>query len=293
MAISIICAIAFVILGPLVGGLADGIDRKVTAHMQSRVGPSILQPFYDVKKLFSKERATVNTAINWYVGMALLFMIISGVIFFAGGNLLMVFFTMALSELFIVVAAYSARSPYSDAGAMREILLIAAYEPLIILMPIGVYMVTGTFDSSVAISLDTPLVVGLPFIFVAFALVYVMKMRKSPFDVSVSHHAHQELVKGITTEMSGKTFGLYEIMHWYESTILIFMIGMFFASANPVSIIAAIIAMAVVYTLGLLIDNSSARMNWQTILGATWLIILVLFILNIGYIYTAYAWLLV
>lgn len=291
--LSIVCAVAFVILGPLFGGLADGLDRKITAHMQSRVGPSILQPFYDVSKLFSKERAAVNNTINWYVGMALLFMIVSGVLFFSGNNLLMVFFTMALSELFIVIAAYSARSPYSDAGAMREIMLIAAYEPLIILLPIGVYMVTGSFDASVSVTLDTPLIVGLPFIFVAFVLVYIMKMRKSPFDVSVSHHAHQELVKGLTTEMSGRTFALYEIMHWYESTILMFMIGMFFASASPLSIVAAIIAMAVVYFIGLFVDNASARMNWQTILGATWLIILILFVLNIGYIYTAYVWLLV
>lgn len=290
LTISIICAAAFVILGPIVGALADGLDRKITARMQSRVGPPILQPIYDVKKLFAKERAAVNSVLDFYVGVALIFMIVSGVIFFMGGNLLLVFFTMALAELFIVIAAFSARSPYADAGGMREILMITAYEPLVILLPIGVYLATKSFNSSVVIDAQVPIIAALPFIFVAFVLVYMMKMRKSPWDVSTSHHAHQELVKGITQEMSGKTFAMFEIMHWYESVILIFMMGMFFVYAPWWSWIVAIVVMGIVFTLAILVDNTFARMNWQTVLGSTWLIILILFAINLCYVAYAYQW---
>ena len=291
LVISIICAVAFVVLGPLVGALADGLDRKITARMQSRVGPPILQPIYDVKKLLAKESASVNNVLGFYVGMALLFMIVSGVIFFMGGNLLLVFFTMALSELFIVVAAFSARSPYADAGGMREILMITAYEPLVILLPIGVYLATGSFDSDVVIGSGSPLIASLPFVFVAFAMVYMMKMRKSPWDVSTSHHAHQELVKGITQEMSGKTFAMFEIMHWYESVIMVFMLGMFFVYAPWWSWIVAIVVMSIVFSIAMLVDNTFARMNWQTVLGSTWLIVLILFIINLCYLVFAYQWL--
>ena len=55
---SIIGIVAFLVLGPLVGGLLAGLDRKLSAKMQRRVGPPVLQPFYDVGKLFQKEKQT-------------------------------------------------------------------------------------------------------------------------------------------------------------------------------------------------------------------------------------------
>ena len=53
--IRLISIAAYLILAPLAGGLIAGLDRKITARMQGRKGPSILQPFYDLAKLFSKE----------------------------------------------------------------------------------------------------------------------------------------------------------------------------------------------------------------------------------------------
>ena len=44
----IIRIIAYIVLAPVVGGLLAGFDRKITARMQGRKGPSVLQPFYDV-----------------------------------------------------------------------------------------------------------------------------------------------------------------------------------------------------------------------------------------------------
>ena len=43
-----------------------------------------------------------------------------------------------------------------------------------------------------------------------------IKFRKSPFDLSTSHHAHQEMVKGLTTEMSGTTLAIMNIAEYYE-----------------------------------------------------------------------------
>ena len=58
----VIGIVAFLFLAPLVGGLLSGLDRKISARMQGRIGPSILQPFYDVIKLLSKQFIVVNTA---------------------------------------------------------------------------------------------------------------------------------------------------------------------------------------------------------------------------------------
>ena len=51
---SFISVILYLVLAPFVGGLLEGADRIITARMQGRVGPPLLQPFYDLGKLFSK-----------------------------------------------------------------------------------------------------------------------------------------------------------------------------------------------------------------------------------------------
>ena len=67
----------------------------------------------------------------------------------------------------------------------------------------------------------------------------LFKMRKSPFDLSASHHAHQEIVRGITTEFSGTTLALIEIAHWYETTVVLGMVALFFAAVPWLAAAAA------------------------------------------------------
>ena len=50
--ISIISVICYLLLAPFAGCLLDGVDRILTARMQGRKGPRLLQPFYDIGKLF-------------------------------------------------------------------------------------------------------------------------------------------------------------------------------------------------------------------------------------------------
>ncbi|NTV29510.1 MAG: NADH-quinone oxidoreductase subunit H, partial [Candidatus Omnitrophica bacterium] len=58
--------LAFIVLAPLLGGLLSGLDRKITARLQGRIGPPILQPFYDVAKLCQKQTLIVRPSQNIY-----------------------------------------------------------------------------------------------------------------------------------------------------------------------------------------------------------------------------------
>ena len=60
MGMNILYALLYLFLAPVGGGLLAGLDRKLAARMQRRVGPPVVQPFYDVLKLFEKERIAVN-----------------------------------------------------------------------------------------------------------------------------------------------------------------------------------------------------------------------------------------
>ncbi len=73
----ILIALLVLIGAPIVGCLAAGIDRKITARLQSRVGPPLLQPYYDVRKLFNKDNMIVNQSQNFFVIVYLVFIVLS------------------------------------------------------------------------------------------------------------------------------------------------------------------------------------------------------------------------
>jgi formate hydrogenlyase subunit 4 len=274
----IIALVAFGLCAPVLGCLIAGADRIVTARLQGRVGPPLLQPYYDVRKLLAKEDVVVNNFQGFAVAMSLMFAILAGAFFFAGGNFLLVVFILTLSTLLFIVAAYSTRSPFAEIGAEREIVQVMSYEPLVILMTVTFYMATsallgmGTFDVKAVLSLDRPLIVALPLVFVALLFVLTIKLRKSPFDLSYSHHAHQELVKGISTEMSGRTLALVEIMHWYESVLFLGWVGLFLVWGSWLGWVLALLGIVFVYLLEILIDNNFARVKWQFMLASSWIV---------------------
>ena len=279
--INIVWAVVFVLVAPVIGGLIAGIDRKITAHMQGRVGPSVFQSFYDVGKLFEKEQAVVNETQIFYAVCYIIFMIVTGALFFAGGDLLLVIFALTLAQIFLVLGAFAANSPYSYIGAERELLQIMAYEPMVILTAVGMFVATRSFNVSEIAATKTPVVLLIPGIFLGFIYVLTIKLRKSPFDISTSHHAHQEIVKGVTTEFSGPTLGLIEITHWYETVFLLGFIYLFFGF-NP---LMGVVAVLVIYLLEIFIDNTNARVKWQLAVKSSWLIAAVVGVANLAALY--------
>jgi formate hydrogenlyase subunit 4 len=258
--------ILYLVGAPVLGCLLAGLDRRVSARMQSRNGPPILQPFYDVLKLWHKENIVVRRSQNFYVFFFLLLVIFTGALFFAGSDLLLVIFALTLAAIFFVLGAYKASSPYSFLGAERELIQMMAYEPMVLLTAIGMYMVTQTFYVHEIAGHPTLLVLALPGIFVGFLYTLEIKFRKSPFDLSSSHHAHQELVRGITTEYSGRALALIEIAHWYETVFLLGWVYLFFG-ASPV--LGVFVSLAV-FLLVIWVDNVFARLKWQAALKSAW-----------------------
>ena len=118
-------------------------------------------------------------------------------------------------------------------GAARETLQVMSYEPMVLLMAVAFFQVTGSFDVAAAFGLPHPAVCTIGLVFLGVLFILTIKLRKSPFDLALSHHAHQEIVRGVTTEMSGSTLGLVEIMHWCENVLFMGWIGLFFVWGGP------------------------------------------------------------
>ena len=280
--VTLLGTLVFAIVAPILGCFLAGLDRIISARMQGRVGPPLLQPYYDVRKLLEKENVSVNSAEWTYIVCALVFACVAGGIFFTGGNFLMCVFVITLSSLFFIVAAYSTRSPYAEIGAHRETLQVMAYEPMVLLMAVAFFMVAGSFEISSVLDLELPVVCTAWLAFLGLLFIVTIKLRKSPFDLSMSHHAHQEIVRGITTEMSGPTLALVEIMHWCENILFMGWVGVFFVWGNPLSLILAVVVVLAVYFLEIWIDNNFARVKWQFMLKSAWIVALIAGGLNIA-----------
>jgi len=277
----VLVVVAAIVLSPFVGGLLFGIDRKLTARLQGRYGPPIVQPFYDFLKLWGKSRIVANQSQMMYVYGYLLFTITALCLLALRQDLLIVIFVLAFGGVSLVMGAFAVKSPYANFGAQREILQMVAYEPILMLAAVAIWKQTGTFMVSDIFKLNQPLLLSLPLVFVALLIILTIKMRKSPFDIAASAHAHQEIVRGVYTEYSGPYLALIELTHWYELVLVLGIIGLFWAT----SIWAAAAIALVAFLLEIVVDNIAARMTWSWMIKFVWGTGISLSVVNIAALY--------
>lgn len=262
-----------ILAAPVVGGLIYGVERVLRARMQNRLGPPVFQPFYDMCKLFDKKPFIIN---NYHVVFAMIhFITLWAVVAFIiiGDNLLYIIFLHLLASLFLVIAGYSVNSVYSHIGSNRELLSIVAYEPVLILVAVGFYMVNGSFDISLIRENGSSLF-SMILLFISFLTIIPIKLKKSPFDVT---EAHQEIVGGVEIEYSGVFFEILYTAKWLEY-VFIYLILLLFAGD---SILTAVILFFTVFIGINLVDNSTARVKTEDMVKLVLSIAITLSIVNL------------
>jgi len=277
--------IALLILAPIAVGLSTGIDRRITARMQNRVGPPLLQPFYDLFKLFSKQRLALNSHQVLFAAASMVLQAAALALFIAGGDLLIIFFVSGFGSVAAVLGAFSACSPYSYFGTQRELLQIIAYEPVLFLTILAIGFTSGSFLID---AIDHSLLLVLPLAFIAMVTVLLIRLQKSPFDIA---SAHQEVISGPQVEFAGPYLGLLKLSHWFELAIVYGIITLFFFHENLFISAAGKLALAFASLfVVILIDNTTARLTRKSLikfnpLFGTLLIalnLLIIFILDQG-----------
>lgn len=274
----------YLLLAPILGGLLAGCDRIISAHMQRRKGPPLLQPFYDFLKLWEKQPIAVNKAEGFYIFGFLLFVLLTGTIFFAQGDILLDVFTLTMASVCLIIAAYAVDSPYSQIGAERELVQTMAYEPMLLMVALGFYLASGSFSVGDILTGAHMNILRMPGIFFGLCFILLIKFRKSPFDISMSHEAHQELIGGLKTEISGRTLAVVELAHWYENVFLFGLVLLFFASDTWWTWLLGLAICEIVFFAEILIDNCCARIKWERMFASTWLVGLMAGFLNIAFL---------
>lgn len=246
--------LSLILLSPFVGGLIYGLERKLKARLQNRTGPSIFQPFFDFLKLANKRSIVVNSYharlgvlhfIGVYIALAMLLM---------GGDLFVILFVHLMATLFLVIAAFSAQSPFSHIGANRELVLMAVYEPIFALCVVAFYVVSGSFEVS-KIVIAEPAFFHYPLLFFALIAAIAVKLKKSPFDAA---EAHQEIVGGVEIEYSGLYFEAIYTTKWLDY-IYTYAVCFLFGGNNIVLGVGLAFFAFVILNI---LDNSTARLTY-------------------------------
>lgn len=137
--------------------LDEGITSRLKEILQSKRGPSILQPYRDMWKLLRKDeivsehtswifRATPYVAFTTPIFVALLIPVLTRYpLFFAFmGDMLGAGFVLALGGFFAALAAVDTANPYGPMGASRTRMVGFLAEPVFIVVFLTVSFVAGS-----------------------------------------------------------------------------------------------------------------------------------------------------
>ncbi len=227
-----------VVLSIVVGLIYKGIDRKLAARMQSRIGPPLRQPFWDVSKLFQKETITPDDAVDWvFHSMPLVALVASLVLILylplgplspilkGYGDLILVVYLFAIPGLAMATGGFASGSPVAAIGAQREMVMMISYEfPLAIVVLTLAYLQQKSFMAAGAGTyhvfaletyvtnpvwslVTTPLgIIGVALLLIALLVVVPSELSKIPFDAP---EAETEIAGGILAEYSGRDLALF------------------------------------------------------------------------------------
>lgn len=261
-------ALAETVIIILLGGLSLGAARKLSARMQRRIGPSVFQAFYDVSKLFSKELFYSKRLPVVYAVSSMAFQVAAVFILIYGGDTMMAFFVSGAGAVYLAAGAFASPSVYSWIGGRRELLAIAAYEPVLFVLALS----ASTHAHNV--------ILVFPAVFLAMIPVLSVLLERSPYDVP---GAHQEIVTGPYAEYAGPMLGILNIAKWAQLGFVYVLISMLvWSSSTALSLTLKVILVAAAIFITILIDNATARVSRKTMLITLPVITLGLMALNIA-----------
>lgn len=268
-----ISAVAGTIIAVLAGGFSLGLARKLSAKMQRRIGPSVFQAFYDVIKLFSKSAFYSKKFPVVFAVSSMLFQTAAVFIVVYGGDTMMAFFVSGAGSVYLAAGAFSSSSVYSWIGGRRELLAIAAYEPVLFVLALAVS--TGAHN----------VILFFPAAFFAAIPILSVIMERSPYDVP---GAHQETVGGPYADYSGPLLGILNISKWAQLGFVYLLLSMLVWSSNfAVNAALKIILVSAAIFLTVLIDNAAARVSRRTMIVTLPSISLGLMSANLAVLYIA------
>jgi formate hydrogenlyase subunit 4 len=215
-----------------------GIVRKMKARLQRRIGPSIFQPYRDLRRLFGKDAVVADTtswlfraapylifAATW-VAAALVPTFQAGLVFSWAGDLIAIVALLGAARFIQAVAALDAGTSFGGIGVSREIMIASLAEPAMIMVVFTVALVAGSTQLSTiaAFMVDhRSLRVSLAMALVALVIVPLAENARIPVDNPSTHLEVTMVHEAMVLEYSGRHLAMIE---WAASLKLLLTISM-------------------------------------------------------------------
>lgn len=262
------------------GGLLSWFDRKITAWVQFRKGPPLLQPFYDFIKLLIKEiiiprnaaritfllapvLAAAGAAISGLMILLPAFGISSGF----RADIIVIFYMLAVPSFAYIIGAFASGNPLAAVGASREMKLVIGYE-LTFLLIIATVIYKSGMNINIAGIMAVQQANG-PFIssisgvllFIALMMCVQAKLGLVPFDAA---EAETEIASGFMIEYSGAALAMIKASKYILLLVLpVLTVTLLLGGFNMQGwgILWALLKILLVVLLVTLVRNTNPRLT--------------------------------
>jgi len=221
-AIALLQAILYGALAPLLTGWI----RKVKALLQNRRGPSVLQPYRELFKLFGKEARMAYTAsplfraapyvvfLATWIAASAVPLIATNFPIAAIADVIVIAGLLALARFFLALAAMDVGTAFGGMGASREMLVSALAEPAMLLAVFTLAMTAHSTNLSSVVEFQIAGVGVLRpsylFALAGLALVAIAETGRIPIDNPATHLELTMTHEAMVLEYSGRHLALME-----------------------------------------------------------------------------------
>jgi len=226
----------------LMAPLCEGVLRKITAILQSRRGPPLCQPYFDLLKLLGKEdiesgesprlqRFVARLSLGAILTVACLVPMGFTAPMNGAGDVILLIYLLTLCGISTLLGGLAAGSTYSLLGIGREMMTMIALEPLFAIALLVGAVHVGSFRLADVLNGSVYTVQGVPWsgliLLVVMVLSFQAFVQRMPFDIA---EAETEIMEGPLVEYSGPKLALFK---YAQMVRLVVHSGLFVALFVP------------------------------------------------------------
>ncbi len=263
--------VIFLALAPLF----EGIVRKITAKVQSRMGPPVVQPYYDIIKLLGKENLVAG---NWAFTLAPMMSfaaVLSVICFIPFGykanfltqyaDVITIIYLLVLGGVSILIGALASKNTFAMMGASREMVTMIMVEPVLAMtFFVGAMKAKSLgIDATVFSVLNSGYSWAVGLMLVLYLAALQAFVGKQPFDIA---EAEQELLEGPYLEYSGPNYALFKYammmkQMFYAALFVMVFIPFLYTGIYALDIVIQLGEIACVYVFIALIGSTNPRLR--------------------------------
>jgi formate hydrogenlyase subunit 4 len=251
--------------------LLTGLIRRIKAHLLRRRGPSPMQPYRDLLRLFRKEAVLAHNA-SWlfrstpymlfaatWVAAALVPTFATGLQFSWSADLIVVIALLGSGRFFLALAGMDVGTSFGGIGASREVMIASLAEPAMIMIVFSLALLAGSTQLSYLAGFMTSfgLRVSLGLALIALVMVAIAENGRIPIDNPATHLELTMVHEAMVLEYSGRHLALIELTASLKLLLYMSLIGCVFlpwglapAGGAPLDYLVGILAFLVKLTIG-------------------------------------------